>query len=111
MQYDVSISTKGQLLLPKEIRDKFKLNSGSKLKVFVEKGKIVLQPRTVEDELQDIIAFSILKDGKEITKDTVKEYRAKIKQAIDRMVDDATDAYINKDYLTLAELKSENKDV
>ena len=111
MQYDVSISTKGQLVLPKEIRDKLKLNSGSKLKVFVEKGKIVLQPRTLEDELQDIVASSILKDGKEITKDTIKEYRARIRQAIDRMADDAADAYKNKNYLTLAELKSENKDV
>jgi len=111
MQYDVSVSTKGQLVLPKEIRDKFKLNSGSKIRVSVEKGKIVLQPRTMEDELKEIVVFFILKDGKQVTKDTMREYQEKLRLAIDRMAEDAEEAYKNKDYLSLAELKREVEDV
>lgn len=111
MQYDISISTKGQLVLPKEIRDKFKLSSGSKLRVSVEKEKIILQPRTLEDEVQDIVAFSIMKDGKKVSKETIKEYQAKLHKAIDKMAKEADEAYQKGDYVTLAELKSEKKNV
>ncbi len=32
MEYDVVMSSKGQFVLPKEIRDKFQLSAGSKSK-------------------------------------------------------------------------------
>ena len=107
MQYDVSISTKGQLVLPKEIRDKFKLNSGSKMRITVEQGKIVLQPRTLENELYDIIISSIVKDGKQVTKETFEEYQAKFRIAIDTIAAEADEAYVRKEYISLAELKRE----
>ena len=93
--------------MPKEIRDQFKLNSGSKLRVSVEQGKIILQPRTVEDELQAIVVYSIRKDGKQVTKETVKEYQAKLRQAVDKISEEAEEAYNNKDYISLAEMKRE----
>ncbi len=35
-EYNVTISSKGQFVLPKEIRDQFKLSNGSKVKVIVD---------------------------------------------------------------------------
>lgn len=107
MQFDVSISTKGQLVLPKEIRDKFQLNVGSKLRVFVENGNIVLQPRSFEDNIRDFISSAILKDGKKVDGTTLKEYHAKFRKAIDQMVAEAEAEYQAGDYISLGDLKRE----
>ena len=58
--------------MPKEIRNKFRLNSGSKIKVIVDGEQIILKPRTVADELQDIILAEIAKDGKSINEETIR---------------------------------------
>jgi len=108
IQYDVTISSKGQLVLPKEIRNKFRLNSGSKIKIIVDGEQIILQPRTVADELQDIIFAEIAKDGKTINEETVKEYHIKINQALDKMVATADQEYNAKEYVYLADLQGDN---
>ena len=110
MQFDVSISTKGQLVLPKEIRDKFQLNVGSKLRVFVENERIVLQPRSLEDDVRDFISTAIVKDGKKISGETLKEYHAKFRTAIDLMVADAEAEYEAGKYISFDDLKRELND-
>ncbi len=108
MQYDVTISSKGQLVLPKEIRNKFRLNSGSKIKVIVDGEKIILMPRTVADELQDLILAEIAKDGKLVNEETFKEYQIKINQALDKMVALADQEYNAKEYVPLADLQGDH---
>ena len=105
MQFDVSISTKGQLVLPKEIRDKFQLKVGSKLRVFVENGKIVLQPRSLEDDVRDFISAAIVKDGKKVSGATLKEYHAKFRTAISHMVVEAEAEYEAGQCISLSDLK------
>ena len=107
MQFDVSISTKGQLVLPKEIRDKFQLNVGSKLRVFVENGRIVLQPRSFEEDVRDFISSAIRQDGKKVNGDTLQEYQAKFRKAIDQMVAEAEAEYQAGEYISLGDLKRE----
>ena len=107
MQFDVSISTKGQLVLPKEIRDKFQLNVGSKLRVFVENGRIVLQPRSFEEDVRDFISSAIRQEGKKVNGDTLQEYQAKFRKAIDQMVAEAEAEYQAGEYISLGDLKRE----
>ena len=107
-QYDVTIWSKGQLVLPKEIRNKFRLNSGSKIKVIVDGEQIILKPRTVADELQDIILAEIAKDGKPINEETIKEYQIKLNQALDKLVATADQEYNAKEYVSLANLQGDN---
>ncbi len=110
-EYDVTISSKGQFVLPKEVRDKFKLSAGSKIKIVVDGEQIILKPRTVADELQDLIRADLAKEGKLINEETVKAYQAKIAQALDSMVAEAEKEYNAKQYITLSQLKQENGDV
>lgn len=110
-EYDVTISSKGQFVLPKEVRDKFKLSAGSKIKIVVDGEQIILKPRTVADELQDLIRADLAKEGKLINEETVKAYQAKIAQALDSMVAEAEKEYNSKQYITLSQLKQENGDV
>ena len=107
MQFDVSISTKGQLVLPKEIRDKFQLNVGSKLRVFVENERIVLQPRSFEEDVRDFISSAIRQDGKKVNGNTLQEYQAKFRKAIDQMVAEAEAEYQAGEYISLGDLKRE----
>ena len=43
----ITMSTKGQIVLPSEMRDALSLDAGSKLAVFYEDGTIMLKPITV----------------------------------------------------------------
>jgi AbrB family looped-hinge helix DNA binding protein len=108
MEYDVTISSKGQFVLPKEVRDKFKLSTGSKIKIIVDGENIILKPRTIADELQDLILTDIVKDGKAVTEETIRKYQTKLNKAFDAMVAEAEQEYNKKEYVSLAELKQEN---
>lgn len=110
-EYDVTISSKGQFVLPKEIRDKFKLSTGSRIKIIVEGERIILKPRTVADELQDLILADIAKDGKPINQGTVKEYQVKLNKALDSIVAEAEQEYNKKEYVSLDDLKRDNENV
>ena len=43
----ITMSTKGQVVLPSEIREALSLDAGSKLAVFYEGGTIILKPISV----------------------------------------------------------------
>ena len=43
----ITMSTKGQVVLPSEMREALSLEAGSKLAVFCEDGTIMLKPLTV----------------------------------------------------------------
>lgn len=88
-EYDVTISSKGQFVLPKEVRDKFKLSTGSKIKIVVDGETIILKPRTIADGLQDLVIADILKDRKTVTGKTIREYQIKLNKAFDTIVTEA----------------------
>jgi AbrB family looped-hinge helix DNA binding protein len=111
MEYDVVMSSKGQFVLPKEVRDKFKLSAGSKVKVIVDGEQIILKPRTISDELQDLILADIVKDGKPVSEETIKEYQVKLNKALDSLVAEGEQEYRAKRYVPLSDLKRENKNV
>lgn len=107
-EYNVTISSKGQFVLPKEIRDQFKLSNGSKLKIIVDGDTIILKPRNIADELQELIWADIIKDGNQVTPEAVKEYQMRLNKALEHMVAEAEQEYKNKEYVSLADLKREN---
>jgi len=44
VEHEIKMTSKGQLTIPKEIRDKLGLKAGDFLRAQVEKGKILLKP-------------------------------------------------------------------
>lgn len=40
----VTLSSKGQLVIPKEIREKLSLKGGEKLSIHVENGRLIITP-------------------------------------------------------------------
>lgn len=51
----VKLSSKGQLVLPKHIRQELQLKPGAEFKVDIVDGKIILQPVLKQEELQQIL--------------------------------------------------------
>ncbi len=47
----MSPTVRGQITIPKEIREKLGINQKSKLKVYIEKNKIIMEPVTKLDLL------------------------------------------------------------
>jgi AbrB family looped-hinge helix DNA binding protein len=107
MEYDVVMSSKGQFVLPKEVRDKFKLSAGSKVKIIIDGEQIILKPRSIADEMQELILADLVKDGKPVTEQTVKEYQVRLNKALDNLVAEAEQEYRKKEYVSLADLKRE----
>ncbi len=51
----VKLSSKGQLVLPKHIRQELQLRPGAEFEVDIVDGKIILQPMLKQKELQQIL--------------------------------------------------------
>jgi AbrB family looped-hinge helix DNA binding protein len=94
-EYNVTISSKGQFILPKEVRDKFKLSTGSRVKIIVDEETIIMKPRTIADELHDLILSDLEKGGKTATEETIREYQTKLNKAFDAMVAEAEEEYLS----------------
>ncbi|MEL7632984.1 MULTISPECIES: hypothetical protein [Sporomusa] len=58
-----------------------------------------------------MIVAKIVKDGKTVTEKTIREYQIKLNKAFDTMVAEAELEYTQKEYVSLADLKRENKHV
>ena len=63
--FTTTMTTKGQITVPKEIREKFNLSEGSKLKVVYNDQQIIFKPITIADEFEDLILADIAKEGLE----------------------------------------------
>jgi AbrB family looped-hinge helix DNA binding protein len=61
----VKVKTKGQVTIPAEFRRDLHLEEGDLLEVVVERGRIVLKPKTVVDRYDEKWAKNILKEAKE----------------------------------------------
>lgn len=46
----ITVGEKGQIVIPKKIREDFKINKGTKLLVLEEKEKITIKPITLDDK-------------------------------------------------------------
>jgi AbrB family looped-hinge helix DNA binding protein len=75
------VSTKGQIVLPLPLRRKLGLRVGDRLKISVEKDRIVLtqaskpkyEPRMVKDPVTGFLALDLGPDAPVLTSEMVKE--------------------------------------
>lgn len=68
----VKVKTKGQVTIPAEFRRDLNLEEGDLLEAVVERGSILLKPKTVVDRYDEEWAKNVLKEAKEENKRTPK---------------------------------------
>jgi AbrB family looped-hinge helix DNA binding protein len=61
----VKVKTKGQVTIPAEFRRDLNLKEGDLLEAVVERGGVVLKPKTVVDRYDEEWAKNVLKEAKE----------------------------------------------
>jgi AbrB family looped-hinge helix DNA binding protein len=61
----VKVKTKGQVTIPAEFRRDLNLKEGDLLEALIERGGIVLKPKTVVDRYNEEWAQNVLLDAKE----------------------------------------------
>ena len=78
----LSPTERGQITIPKELRERLKIDSKTKMKVYLEDNKIVLEPVSSLDMLLEEIETEVKKKGitqEELNKEleTIRERLAK----------------------------------
>jgi AbrB family looped-hinge helix DNA binding protein len=76
MIYTSTITQKGQILIPKELRDKLHLKSGDRVSYSIQEEKIYIEPVISVDEAAGMFADKA-KGKKPLTKKEMKEIIAK----------------------------------
>lgn len=75
------LSSKGQLVIPKEIRQALNLEPGTEFEIEVVEGQIVLKPLVDKDEVRRIVAeMRRLVDGVDLVDDIEAEHRREIER-------------------------------
>ena len=73
----VTVSTKGQIALPSEVREELSIGKGTKMVLVVEKGMIVMKPLRRLSEFEGILS-EVKKPAREIVKELREEWEVKL---------------------------------
>ncbi len=68
----VKVSSKGQLVLPSDVRDELKISKGQRMVMTIHKGIILMKPVKKLSEMEGILKDS--KDAKKIIDDLRREW-------------------------------------
>lgn len=91
----VKLTSKGQLTLPKEFRDKLSLDSGSYLNVTVENGKIIMEPQKQENDISYIYEYAAGYGAKSKKLEEVRGLTSKLEVNIQDYIRKARDEEAN----------------
>ena len=73
----VTVSTKGQIALPAEVREELSIGKGTKMVLVAEKGMIVMKPLRRLSEFEGILS-EVKKPAREIVKELREEWEVKL---------------------------------
>ena len=71
----VQVSPKGQILIPKSLREKYGVKPGSKVQILEEPGSLIIKPAP-EDPIEAACGF--LEGDFSLTEDLIKEHRKEL---------------------------------
>lgn len=89
MEY-TTITSKGQVTVPKEIRDKLKWKEGTKLRFFLDGEELKVKEITIIDEMEDLLVKDLIDLGYkgEELKTKLLERKSELNKAFDRFIED-----------------------
>jgi AbrB family looped-hinge helix DNA binding protein len=97
-----TLTSKGQVTVPKEIRDKFNWKEGTKLKFYLDGGDLRVREVTIADEMEDLL----LKDLNDLGY-TGKELKAKLferKEVLNKAFDKLIEKRLQEETVPLEEV-------
>jgi AbrB family looped-hinge helix DNA binding protein len=111
--FDVQMNERGQITIPKELRDKAKLNPLDTLKVELDnQGRLMLYKKDFFDDLEDLIKKDLVREG--FSPDDfaykIPERKQELAKALMKMANDSKKDVDKGEYTNLQDLKKELKD-
>lgn len=110
MTYDVQINDRGQITIPKELRETVNFNANDRLKLSMDsEGRIVLYKSDFFDDIEDLIRRDLEKEGlsPEQIEKKLPERKQSLGKALLKMAKEANEEIENGEYVTLDQLKEE----
>jgi AbrB family looped-hinge helix DNA binding protein len=85
-----TLTSKGQVTVPKEIREKFNWKEGTRLKFYIDGEELKVKEVTILDEMEDLITKDLIDLGYtgEELKTKLLERKAAFNQAFDRLLEE-----------------------
>ena len=78
MEEMVTVTSKGQVVLPSKIREELEIDKGTKMVVVVRKGMVVMKPLKRLTELRGIL-MDVKKSAEELVKEVRVEWEKKLR--------------------------------
>lgn len=94
--FDAQVNERGQITLPKELRELVKINPRDNLKIEVdEQGRLILFKKDLLDDLEDLIKRDLLNEGysEEYFIEKIPERKKKLAQALMKIVEESEQQY------------------
>lgn len=110
MFYDVQINDRGQITIPKELRDTVNLKAHDKLKLSTDtNGRIVVYKPNFFDDVEDLIRKDLVKGGlsAEQIERKLPERKEELGNALLKMASEVDEEIKRGEYVTLTDFNKE----
>jgi AbrB family looped-hinge helix DNA binding protein len=110
MLYDVQINDRGQITIPKELRDTGNLQAHDRLKLSINSdGRIVLYKSDFFDDVEDLIRKDLESEGltAEQVEKKLPERKKELGKALLKMANEVDQEIERGEYITLEQLNEE----
>jgi len=111
--FDIQVNERGQITIPKELREKVNINPRDNLKIHVdEEGRLILFKKDLLDDLEDLIKRDLRNEGfsEEDFIEKVPERKKELANALMKIVNESEQQYARGEFTTLQTLKKELHD-
>lgn len=111
--FDIQVNERGQITIPKELREKVNINPRDNLKIDIdEQGRLILFKKDLLDDLEDLIKRDLINEGysEEDFADKIPERKKELAKALMKVVKESEQQYEQGEFTSLQALKKELKD-
>jgi AbrB family looped-hinge helix DNA binding protein len=111
--YDIQVNERGQITIPKQLREKVNIHPNDNLKIEIdEHGRLVLYKKDLIDDLEDLIKRDIINEGytEEDFPEKIPERKKDLAKALLKMVKESEEEYKRGESTSLEDLRKELKD-
>lgn len=110
MSHQIQMNERGQITIPKELREKMNLKPQENLKIELDgTGKVILYKADFFDDLEDLIKRDLLQEGysSDQFSSKIPERKKELAKALLKMSEEANQEIDKGEYFTLEQLHEE----
>jgi AbrB family looped-hinge helix DNA binding protein len=111
--FDIQVNERGQITIPKELREKVNINPRDNLRIDIDaQGRLILFKKDFLDDLEDLIKRDLINEGytEEDFAEKIPERKKELAKALMKVVKESEQQHEQGEFTSLQDLKTELKD-